>query len=93
MTALEHPDVLEGVAGPGGTLITTAGHRRLEGVCVAAAPDGRYDVIMRLRTRLVPLHQLACDLRGRISVAAADDSLAGRPRSVEIQIVDVGGSR
>ena len=88
-TALEHEDVLEGVAGPGGTLITQLELSRLYGVGVTAATGGGYDVVLRLKTRLVPLPALAEELRKRI--ISARDNRAGRPRSVEIQIADVEG--
>lgn len=92
-SVLEHPDVLEGVAGPGGTLTTTIASRRLVGVSVAAAPGGGYDVVLRLRTRVVPLQELAAELRRGVFAASSACAYAGRPRSVEIQVADVGGRR
>lgn len=88
--ALDHADVIAGVAGPGGACVTTLDGERLEGVTAAAAPGGDYAVTLRLRTRVVPLRELADELRRRIVEAAAASELSGRPRSIEVQIVDVG---
>ena len=88
-TALGHEDVLGGVAGPGGAVVTTLDGERLEGVTVAAAAGGGYAVTLRLRTRVVPLHRLAAELRERLTTAAERSPRAGRVRSVAIQFADV----
>lgn len=92
-TALAHNDVLEGVGGAGGTLVTIAGRERLSGVDVSAAPGGGYFVTLRLVTRVVPLLALAAELRHRVIAAAAQSPQMGRPRAVEIQVADVRTSQ
>lgn len=47
-------------AGPAGTFVTGAGDgERLDGVTCIAAPEGGYEVSLRLVASLVPLHPLA----------------------------------
>jgi len=88
-SALGHADVLGGVGGRDGVCVSVVGGERLRGVTVAAAPAGGYSVVLRLRTRMVPLLGLADDVRQRVRAAAVISPRAGRPGSIEVQIVDV----
>lgn len=87
--ALRHPDVIAGVAGPNGTCRTQVGGERMEGVSVVASRGG-YDVYLTLRTRMVPLRELAEELRGGVLAAARMSDRAGLPSSVAIRFDDLG---
>jgi hypothetical protein len=54
-------------AGPAGTFVTGASHgERLDGVTCIAAPEGGYEVSLRLIAGLVPLHPLAERVRAAV---------------------------
>lgn len=87
-TALATPGVVELDSGPTGTAATVGGGTRVAGVTCAVAPDGGYDVSLRLVCALVDLPALAQRVRAAIGEAAA--AVAGpRPSTISIEIVDV----
>lgn len=89
-TALAHPDVLAGDAGPAGTCITVIEGETNVGVSAIADPDRHgYCVELCLITRIVPLEALSEDLRQRIWQAARLAVGSGRAASIEIRIVGV----
>ena len=74
-------------AGAGGLFVTAGGGHRVPGVRCLAAPEGGYDVALRLVCRLVPLPALADRVRAAVAEAAraADLNLA----TVTIILADI----
>jgi hypothetical protein len=85
--ALRMPGVASVDAGPTGLFFTAGGGERLDGVTCVAASGGGYDVSLRLRCELVPLHELADAVKTAVS---HDASLAGIALAdVSVLITDV----
>jgi hypothetical protein len=70
-TALAIENVVALDAGAGGLFVTAGGGVGVPGVRCLAAPEGGYDVSLRLVCRLVPLPALADRVRAAIVTAAA----------------------
>lgn len=73
--------------GPAGLFVTAGGGERVGGVRALAAPEGGYDLSLRLVCALVPLHPVAERVRAAIVEAAraAELDLA----TVTITVADV----
>lgn len=67
-------------AGVGGLFVTAGGGYRVPGVRCLAAPEGGYDVALRLVCRLVPLPAVADRVRAAVTEAA---------RTAELNLVTV----
>jgi uncharacterized alkaline shock family protein YloU len=74
-------------AGAGGLFVTAGGGERVPGVRCLAAPEGGYDVALRLVCRLVPLHSLAETVRQAVISAASMAQL--ELATVTITVADV----
>ncbi len=86
-TALAVDGVVALDAGAGGLFVTAGGGARVPGVRCLAAPEGGYDVALRLVCRLVPLHPLAETVRRAVAAAAAGTHL--ELATVTITVADV----
>lgn len=85
--ALSVPGVTATHSGRSGRFVTAGDGERLEGVLCAAAPSGGYDVSLRLRCRLVPLRELAEQVKDAVTeVGAAARLTVAR---IHVDIVDV----
>ncbi|HLI61547.1 MAG TPA: hypothetical protein VKV21_17970 [Solirubrobacteraceae bacterium] len=73
--------------GPAGLFVTAGGGERIGGVRCVAAPEGGYEVSLRLVCELVPLLDLADRVRAAVTEAARAAEL--RLASVTITIADV----
>ena len=85
--ALATPGVDGLDAGPAGAFCTAGAGYRVGGVTCTTAPEGGFDVSLRLRCELVPLHDVADRVRAAVEQAAAEQGLT--VRSVSILITDV----
>jgi hypothetical protein len=86
-TALAVAGVVALDAGIGGLFVTAGGGERVPGVRCLAAPEGGYDVALRLVCRLVPLHPLAETVRRAVATAATAAHL--ELATVTITVADV----
>jgi hypothetical protein len=86
-TALAIDGVVELDAGPGRLFVTAGGGERVPGVRCLAAPEGGYDVALRLVCRLVPLPALADTVREAVFTAATMAQL--ELATVTITVADV----
>jgi hypothetical protein len=86
-TALAVAGVAALDAGTGGLFVTAGGGERVPGVRCLVAPDGGYDLALRLVCRLVPLPALAESVRAGVTAAAARAQLP--LATVTITIADV----
>lgn len=87
-TALAIPGVADLDAGPTGTFGTVGGGRHVGGVTCATAPEGGFDLAMRIVSRLVPMMPLGDRVRAAIQRAAMAEEGLG-VASVSILIADV----
>ncbi len=85
--ALATPGVVRVDAGVAGRIATVGGGTRVPGVTSAVAPEGGYDLTLRLVCGLVELHPLAAGVRAAVQAAAGRAGLSAA--SVTIEIVDV----
>ena len=85
--ALAEPGVVDLDAGVAGRFATIGGGTRVTGVTAAAAPEGGYDVAVRLVCEMVKLHPLADRVRTAIETEAHFHKL--ELASLDIEIVDV----
>jgi hypothetical protein len=74
-------------SGPAGAFCTAGAGHRIGGVTCTTAPEGGFDVSLRLRCELVPLQAVAKRVRTAVQTAAAGEDLA--VRSVTIVVTDV----
>jgi hypothetical protein len=86
-TALSVDGVVSLDAGAGGLFVTAGGGERVPGVRCLAAPEGGYDVALRLVCRLVPLRPLAETVRQAVVGAATVAHL--ELATVTITVADV----
>ncbi|HEY3772685.1 MAG TPA: hypothetical protein VGL69_06825 [Solirubrobacteraceae bacterium] len=86
-TALAIDGVVALDAGTGGLFVTAGGGDSVPGVRCLAAPEGGYDVALRLVCRLVPLPALA--ERVRMAVATAAKTAGLNAATVTITVADV----
>jgi hypothetical protein len=86
-TALAVEGVVDLDPGVGGLFVTAGGGERVPGVRCLAAPEGGYDLSLRLVCRLVPLPALAERVRQAITIAAKAAQL--QLATVAITIADV----
>jgi hypothetical protein len=86
-TALAMPDVVDLDPGFGGRFVTVGGGIRVDGVVSVVAPEGGYDVSLRLVSEMVALHPLGDRVRAAIHTAAVDAGLV--VASVSILIVEI----
>ncbi|HTU29723.1 MAG TPA: hypothetical protein VMF07_10100 [Solirubrobacteraceae bacterium] len=86
-TALAVDGVVALDTGPGGLFVTAGGGERVPGVRCLAAPEGGYDVSLRLVCRLVPLPALAERVRAAVVTAATSAGL--NAETVTITVADV----
>jgi hypothetical protein len=76
------PDV-----GPGGLFVSVGDGQRVEGVICVAAPDGGYEISLRLVCALMPLQPIAEQVR---TVVGAKAITAGiHVTSVNVQVAEV----
>ncbi len=75
-TALAVPGVADLDAGPDGRFATTGGGVLVPGVTSIIAPEGGYDVTLRLICEMVALHPLGDRVREVIQTTTADAGLA-----------------
>jgi hypothetical protein len=88
-TSLRVPGVVGTDTGPIGLFITVGGGERLEGVMCVATTGGGYEISLRLACALVPLPQLAEQVKAAVAATAAD---AGIPlESVSVHVAAVAG--
>jgi len=73
--------------GPAGRFMTVGGGERIGGVRCVAAPEGGYDVSLRLVCELVPLRDVADRVRAAVTEAARTAEL--ELATVTITIADV----
>ena len=85
--ALATPGVDGLDAGPAGAFCTAGAGYRVGGVTCTTAPEGGFDVSLRLRCELVPLHDVADRVRAAVEQAGAAQGFV--VRSVSILITDV----
>ena len=85
--ALQTPGVVDLDSGTAGAFATVGGGIRIAGVTSAAAPEGGYDVVLRLVCEVVTLQPLAERVRLAVQTAARREQL--ELASVTIEIVDV----
>ena len=85
--ALGVPGVLETDPGPAGRFLTAGGGERILGVTSVAAAGGGYDVALRLRCELVPLHELGATVTVAVRQAAA--AIGVVISDLRVQITDV----
>ncbi len=81
------PGVADTDAGPTGLFFTAGGGERLNGVTCAVAPEGGYDVSLRLVCELVPLPVLAERVRLAVLSVGAQAGIA--VQSVNVAITGV----
>jgi hypothetical protein len=86
-TALAVDGVVELDSGAGGLFVTAGGGVRVAGVRCLAAPEGGYDVSLRLVCRLMPLPALADRVRAAVVSAAQVGGL--QLATVTITVADV----
>ena len=86
-TALAVPGVAGLDAGPTGLFATVGAGIPVAGVRCLAAPEGGYDLSLRLVCELVPLRPVADHVRAAIEAAAARERLT--VQSVTIVVADV----
>lgn len=86
-TALAVPGVVELDSAPTGLFATVGAGVPVAGVRCLAAPEGGFDLSLRLVCELVALHPLADRVRAAIEAAAAREKLT--VQSVTITIADV----
>ena len=83
--------LLDGVrsldTGTAGTFLTAGGGARVPGVVATVAPEGGYDVSLRLVCALVPLPALTDRVRDAVHIIAAEAGLA--VQTVTILVTDV----
>jgi hypothetical protein len=90
-TALAVPGVAGLDAGPAGLFVSVAAGERIAGVRCVAAPEGGYDIALRLVCELVALIALADRVRAAIARAAAREGFEVQSVSIEIaDIADLG---
>ncbi len=84
---------IEGVvgldSGAGGLFVTAGGGVQVPGVRCVAAPEGGYDVSLRLVCRVVPLPALADGVRAAVVTAAAIAGLKLATVTITIADIDV----
>jgi hypothetical protein len=86
-TALGVPGVVDLDSGPAGLCTTVGGGVRVVGVSSSAAPEGGFDLSLRLVCELVALRPLADRVRAAIRTAAID---AGLPtQKVAILVAEI----
>lgn len=86
--ALSVPGVRGTDAGPAGTFVTGAGDgERLEGIACAAAPEGGYEVSLRLTADLVALYPLG--ERVRAAVRGVANHAGIKLASVSVHFADL----
>jgi len=86
-TALAVDGVVALDAGTGGLFVTAGGGESIPGVRCLAAPEGGYDLSLRLVCRLVPLPALGERVREAVGLAARSAGLA--LATVTITIADI----
>jgi hypothetical protein len=87
-TALRVPGVHGADGGPTGAFVTGADDgERLEGVRCVAAPEGGYDVSLRLMADVVALHPLGERVRAAVESAATHAGI--KLASVSVHIADL----
>lgn len=89
-TALAVDGVLALDPGAGGLFVTAGGGERVPGVRCLAAPEGGYDVALRLVCRLVPLPALAERVREAVTLAARVANLELATVMITVADVDLG---
>jgi hypothetical protein len=85
--ALASPGVAGLDAGTVGAFATVGGGHRVAGVTCSTAPEGGYDLSLRLVCELVPLHAVADGVRVAIERAATEAQLT--VQTVTITVADV----
>ena len=85
--ALATPGVVDLDAGPAGTFFTAGGGTRIKGVTCSTAPEGGFDVSLRLVCELAPLYAVADRVRVAVESAATEARLI--VQSVTITIADL----
>jgi len=85
--ALRVPGVLGSDTGPGKLFVTVGDGERLQGIVCAAAKPGGYEVGLRLVCGMVPLPQLAEQVKAAVRVAAARATID--IVSVDVTVADV----
>jgi hypothetical protein len=91
-TALGTPGVVDLDAGPTGMFCTVGAGHRIGGVTCSTAPEGGFDLSLRLVCELVPLYAVADRVRAGIEAAATEAGAVGQPlvvQSVTILIADL----
>jgi hypothetical protein len=78
--------------GAGGLFVTAGGGERVGGVRCLAAPEGGYDVSLRLVCRLEPLHALADRVRAAVTEAAGVAQLGLATLTIAVADVTDDGS-
>ena len=86
-TTLAMADVVDLDSGPGGRFATVGGGTRIAGVTSVVAPEGGYDVSLRLVCEMVALSPLTDRVRAAIHAAAVDAGLM--VASVTILVVEI----
>jgi hypothetical protein len=87
--AIATPGVLALRAGPPGVRMTAGAGRRVDGVVVTAAPDGRYQVELHLVCGLVPLPALAEAVRSAVLMATAEAGLGDAVGPVHVRVEEI----
>lgn len=78
-----------GVLDPAGVYAVGDGAVRLDGVAAAAVAGRGYDITLRLRCTLVPLHETADAVRRAVAAAAAAAGLEAKLGSVSVIVAEV----
>jgi hypothetical protein len=91
-TALAMPDVVDLDPGLAGRYVTIGGGIRVAGVISVVAPEGGYDVSLRLVCEMVALHPLADRVRTAIQSATVDAGLVVASVSIHIAEIAEPGS-
>lgn len=92
--ALSVPGVVSADAGPTGLFTTAGGDEPVEGVMCVAAPEGGYDVSLRLACLLVPLPALGQRVQSAVEAVGRRAGISVASVSVYIaEVIDLGGER
>ena len=90
--ALATPGVVRLDAGAAGLITTVGGGARVRGVTSTVAPEGGYDLALRLVCAPVALHPLADAVRAAVQAATRRAGLIAATVSIEIVDVELPGS-